>query len=288
MLRSRVLTPGFKLFGGFAAFAFVAAYLFGLGSNLANSDQGLVDSVIGPLTFGWKGGVGAHLGYVVLLGTAAAAGTLAGLILAFRDADPESQAQVTDVEVRPLTAVPHGAAYTPLAAALAGVGLLIGFAASTPLALASIFALVMIALVWTTRAWANRASDDDAANSAMYERLMEPWRVPVMSLVAVGVVVLGVSRLLLAVDKVSSVIVFAGIATVFFVVAAVVASRPAMSRSGMAILVVVAAVIVLAAAIIGLVAGQREFKNYAEDHSSLGANPSAQVVTVGETTGESA
>lgn len=260
MLRSRAITPGFRLFGGIAAFTFLGAFLFALGMNVANTDQGLIDSVLGPITFGWKGGVGSHLGYTVLLSTAVASGTVAVLLQAFRDADPESQAEVTHVEARPLTAVPQGASYAPIAAALGGVGLLIGLASSTPVALASVFLLFCVALVWTTRAWSNRLSDDDAANYERYEQLMEPWRVPIVSLVLVAAVVLGVSRLLLAVSKLGSVIVFAIIATIFFVGAIVVASKPKMSRSAVTVVALVVAIIVLGSAIAGLVAGQREFK----------------------------
>jgi len=286
MLQSRVLTPGFKLFGGIAAVAFVGAFVFAVGGNLANSDQGLIDSVVGPLTLGWKGGVGSQLGYSLLLGTAVGAGAIAGMILAFRDADPESQAEVTHVEVRPLTAVPHGASYAPVAVALAGVGLLIGLAASTPLALASGFVIIATALVWTTRAWASRATDDDATNSAMYERLMEPWRVPVLSLVVVAIVVLGVSRLLLATTKTGSVVVFALIAVAFFVITAVIASRPRMPRNALAMLILITVLIVLGSAIAGLVVGQREFKDYSKYPSSTGVTSSETVTTSSETTGE--
>lgn len=271
MLRSRAITPGFRLFGGIAAFAFIGAYLFALGANVANTDQGLIESVLGPMTLGWKGGVGSHLGYTVLLSTAVASGTVAVLLQAFRDADPESQAEVTHVEARPLTAVPHGASYAPLAAALGGVGLLIGLAASTPLALASVFFLFCTAMVWTTRAWSNRLSDDDVANHERYEQLMEPWRVPILSLLVTAFVVLGVSRLLLAVPKLGSVVVFAGIATVFFVGAVIVASRPQLSRGAVTIVLLLAALIVLGSAIAGLVAGQREFEPHGEgEHSSIG------------------
>lgn len=288
MLQSRVLTPGFKLFGGIAAVAFVGAFVFAIGGNFANSDQGLIDSVVGPLTLGWKGGVGSQLGYSLLLGTAVGSGAVAGMILAFRDADPEAQAQVTHVEARPLTAIPHGSSYAPVAVALAGVGLLIGLAANTPLALASAFVLAATAMVWTTRAWANRLTDDDATNSAMYERLMEPWRVPVMSVVIVGIVVLGVSRLLLATTKTGSVVVFSLIAIAFFLITAVIASRPRMPRNALALLILITVLIVLGSAIAGLVAGQREFTDYSNYPSSIGVSTAESVITSGDTTGESA
>lgn len=284
MLRSRVLTPGFKLFGGIAVLSLAGAFLFALGNNITNSDQGLIDSVVGPLTIGWKGGVGSHLGYTVLLGTAVCSGVLAALLQAFRDADSESQAEVTHVEARPLTATPHGSSYAPLAAALAGVGMLIGFAASTPLALASLFVLLMVALVWTTRAWANRLSNDDAANTARYEQLIEPWRIPVVSVIAIAIVVLGVSRLLLAVSKTGSVVVFSLIAIAFFVGTAIVANRPRISRGALALVIIAAVVIVLGSAIAGLVVGQREFPPHhesGESHSSIGVAADPPAVTNG-------
>lgn len=139
------------------------------------------------------------------------------------------------------------------------------------------FFLFCTAVVWTTRAWSNRLSDDDVANHERYEQLMEPWRVPILSLVVTAFVVLGVSRLLLAVSKLGSVIVFGAIATIFFVGAIIVASRPKLSRGAVTIVLLLAALIVLGSAIGGLVAGQREFKILGEGgHSSMGV--SSQVI----------
>lgn len=282
MLRSKAFTPGFKLFGGITVFSVVAAYLFAFGGNLANSDMGLMDAVLGPLSVGWKGGVGGHLGYSVLAGTTVGAGLWAALMLAFRDADSESQAQVSDVEPRALTAVPHGASYAPVALALGAVGLIIGLASSTVLTVVSIVVLVATAVVWTTRAWAARLSDNDAENFQKYETMMEPWRVPLVSVAAIAFVIVGLSRILLAVSKLEAVIVLAVVTTVFFIGAAVVAARPRMVRNSLAVLAIAAAVIVLAAAIYGLAVGEREFK----DLSKASAPPSAHVVA--DTTGDPA
>jgi hypothetical protein len=266
MLQSRVFTPGFKLFAGISLFAFLGAFLFALGGNLSDPDQGLIDSVIGPLSFGWKGGVGGHIGYTVLLSTSVAAALVAGMVIAFRDADPEAQAEVAHVETMPLTSAPHGASFAPLAMALSGVGLLIGLAASPPLFVVSLFVLLGTALVWTVRAWSNRATGDPEANYELYERVMEPWRLPVLALIAVAFVVLGLSRLLLAVSAVGSVVAFSLIATIFFIGSAIVASRPRMPRSALTLVVLLTALLILVAAIVGLIAGQREFEH--EEHHS--------------------
>ena len=90
MLQSRTFTPAFRFFAGLAAFSFVAAFIVGFSSG----DQPLMDRIVGPLTLGWKGGVGNHLAYSLFVGLFALSAGLAGLLVAFRDADPEAEAQV--------------------------------------------------------------------------------------------------------------------------------------------------------------------------------------------------
>mgnify|MGYP005823311347 CR=1 FL=1 len=93
LIRSRMLTPAFRFFGALAALGVIGALL-----QAFTSDQPVVDAVLGPLTAGWKGGVGNHLAYTVLLSLAAIAALLGGLFLAFRDADPEAEAEVLHTE----------------------------------------------------------------------------------------------------------------------------------------------------------------------------------------------
>ena len=57
-----------------ATFSVLGALVFAV-----NGDEGLIDNVLGPLTVGWKGGVGPHVGYVILIGTAVASAGLAGV-----------------------------------------------------------------------------------------------------------------------------------------------------------------------------------------------------------------
>ena len=60
---------------------------------------------VGPVTLGWKGGVGDHVGYLVLIGGAFASACAAGIIVAFRDADPTAQSHYMGVEATPTTPV---------------------------------------------------------------------------------------------------------------------------------------------------------------------------------------
>ena len=73
-----MLTTGFKLWFGFFVGAVLAAVFAGYTSGATET---------GPLSLGWKGGVGNHVSYTIL---ATGAGVLAllGLVaVAFRDAD---------------------------------------------------------------------------------------------------------------------------------------------------------------------------------------------------------
>ena len=58
-----------------------------------------------PSRWGWKGGVGDHVAYVVLMGLGVVAMTISFVIVAFRDADPAAQAHYLGVDsVVPTTA----------------------------------------------------------------------------------------------------------------------------------------------------------------------------------------
>ena len=70
MLRSRMFTPAFRFFAGLAAFSLVAAFIVGFSSEV----QSPMDRILGPLTLGWKGGIGNHFGYTFFVGLFGAVG----------------------------------------------------------------------------------------------------------------------------------------------------------------------------------------------------------------------
>ena len=188
MLRSRMFTTAFRFFAALSMAAIVGAVVSAMGSD---TDQGLIDRVVGPLTIGWKGGVGDHLAYTTLLGVAVVAAALAVLHVAFRDADPEAEAQLVHTDAVPLTRAPTGTNFLPLVAAF-GVGVvLIGLITNKYVVIAGLTLLVIVVGVWALRAWAERATGDDEVNTQLYERFIEPFRIPVLSIVCIGVVALG-------------------------------------------------------------------------------------------------
>lgn len=271
MLTSRMFTPAFKFFAALCVFGLVGALAVGI----ASGDGALVDRVIGPMSMGWKGGVGNHYAYAFFVGLAAVSGALAGVLIAFRDADPQSQAQLVHTDTVPVVEGPHGVNYLPSLGALGFALLLIGVATDTYwMMYTSIAVLVVVAFVWTVRAWAENITGDESDNISLYHRYMDPLRVPVIAIISIAIVALGLSRVLLAVSKTASVWVFGLVALVFFLVCVLLALKPSSARWVTTVLVVLAAIAIIAAGIAAAVHGEREF----EHHSSEGAAAISPIV----------
>ena len=284
MLSSRMFTTAFRFFAGLAIFSLIAAFVVGFTSET----QSLMDRVLGPLSLGWKGGVGNHFAYTFFVGLFAAAAALAGLLIAFRDADPEAEAQVVHMESVPLTRAPSGVNYLPALGALAFVLLLIGVATETGrLTYAAVAVLLVVAFTWTVRTWAERATGDDHTNAELYHRFIDPFRVPVISILLIGLVAIGLSRVLLSVSKVGSVWVFGLVALVFFLVAVLLALKPSSAKWVTTAVVVLGAIAIIAAGIAGAVVGERDFDHHDTGaHTTEGAapvSPGAPVVVQGGT-----
>ena len=263
MLQSRAFTPAFRFFAGLAVFALAAAFVVGVSSTV----QDPIDRVLGPLTLGWKGGIGNHLGSIFFVGLFGLSAGLAGILVAFRDADPEAEAQVVHTDTVPVTRAPVGANFMPALAAFGFVVMLIGLATRTPVyATVGLILIVVAGFVWTLRTWAERATGDDSVNTELYHRFIDPLRTPVLALLSVAVVAIGLSRVLLAVSKTNSTLIFGIVAAVFFIVATALALRPSSARSITTLLVVLGAIAVIVAGVLGAVQGERDF----EEHHSEG------------------
>lgn len=278
MLSSRMFTTAFRFFAGLATFSLIVAFVIGFTSE----SQSLMDRVIGPLSMGWKGGIGNHFAYTFFTGLFISSAALAGLLIAFRDADPDAEAQIIHAESVPLTRAPSGVNYLPALGALAFVLLLIGAATeSGGLMYAAVGVMLVVAFTWTLRTWAERATGDDHTNAELYHRFIDPFRVPVISILLIAIVAIGFSRVLLALSKVASVWVFGLVALLFFLVAILLALKPSSARWVTTAVVVLGVVAVIAAGIAGAVIGEREIKHIGSDHSSEGAfgpAPEAPVV----------
>ncbi len=261
-----MLTPGFRFLAALAAAGLLGAFVSGVGS----SDEGLIDTVLGPITLGWKGAVGDHLAYLVLVAMAVLAGTLGGILIAFRDADAEAEAQVARTETVPLTRAPSGTNFLPILSAFAVGVIVVGQISSRAITLAGVGLLFVVGVVWMLRAWAERATGDDRVNRQLYHRLIEPLRIPVLSGLAIAVIVLGFSRVLLALSHSGAVAVFGVVGALFLLVIGFVAAKPSIAKNAVTTLLFIGAVAVIAAGIAAAVIGEQE-SEHETDHTEQSA-----------------
>lgn len=293
---SRVFTTGFKLFAGLAVAALAAAFFTGFQACQptwvgweyppveCSSDQGLVDSVLGPISLGWKGGVGDHLVFTLWVTLAGISLFLAGLLTAYRDADPTSVAEAAHTEVPPPANPPEHISYWPVLAAFSVAVMLIGLVVNTATFVAGLAALGVCVIMWTARNWADEATGDPDVNEQIHERLVFGLEVPLIALIIVGAMVISISRVLLAVGQTEAVIAAGVIAAIVFALGVLVAYVPRLSRNVVTIFLVAGAIGVISAGVVSAAQGEREFEeHHGEEHVEEGAEGGEGGTTEGTT-----
>jgi hypothetical protein len=263
------------LFGIFAA-AFGAAVAYGLITG---------GGPVGVISMGYKGGVGEHVGYTILMSASLLALFLGIVSVISRDGDAEDMAALAGVDhaigVRP-------PASSSIAGPLTGFGiacLALGVAVGQAFLYLGIAVLAVVAIEWMVQAWAERATADDGVNDVIRRRILGPIQVPMLSLLAIAVVVISLSRILLAVSKTGSVVIVSVAATFVFLSAVLIAKSRA-PRSIVSALVSFGAVAVLAGGVVGAVQGERDFHHHDEVHSEDGESHSEDGESHSEEEGE--
>ena len=110
-----MITTGAKFYFGLGFLLLVAAVLYGWTSG--GVDWGLFPGhmgdlyfqLLGALTMGYKGGVGDHVGYGILLGGSAVSTTMGAFMIAFRDSEAKAVAEVAGLPDAPPLIVIFGA-----------------------------------------------------------------------------------------------------------------------------------------------------------------------------------
>jgi hypothetical protein len=250
-----MITTGTKWFIGLG----VATLMLAVAYGYTTGGNGL-----GPLSVGYKGGVGDHFGYGVLLIAAFISLAQGVLLEAWRDADPQAQAQVAHLDAVPAVR-PVAVSYWPAIAAF-GAGLVLVGLVYEPLLF--IFGLIVLGIVlveWTVQTWADNATGDPETNRRIRNRLMNPIEFPVGGALAVAVVIISFSRLFLATSKDGAVIGAAMLAALVLVGGWVLAARPKISANVVVGVLLVAAVAVIGLGVAGGIAGQRDYHKVAEE-----------------------
>jgi hypothetical protein len=275
--KSRVFTTGFKLFSAFGFVALTAALIEGFQSCkpdivgweyppvVCTGSQGLVDSLLGAVTLGWKGGVGDPFIYTVFVTFAFASLAVAGFLTAFRDADPRSVAEAARTEVAPPINPPAQVSYWPVLMVFSIAFMAIGLVANPATFVAGAVGVGVCGVMWTLRTWAEHATGANTVNEEVRERVAFGLEVPIFACIVVALAAVSISRMLLTASRTEAVVVAGVVSTVFFIAAVAYAYFPRVSRNAIAVFAVCAGAAIVGGAIVSTIAGEREFHPHEEE-----------------------
>ena len=255
-----------KFLYGLAAFGFVAAIVY----SASTGDQELgMDSLLGPLTFGYKGYVGDHVGYAILMGLALVSLVLGVFMSGLHDADPEAEAQVAGLETVPEAAVPTTTNYWPVVGGFSAAALVLGLAVDSALFVVGMVGLAVVTVEWAVRTWSDRATGDPEVNRDIRNRFMYPVEIPIGAVLIIGGLVLAVSRILLAVPLAGAYVVFGLVPAIILGLGALIVLRPQVSQSAIAAILLVGGLAILGGGVAAAIVGERE---HGGDHSEEGGH----------------
>ncbi len=255
-----MITTGSKWFFGLGLVSLVlaAAYGWSTGGN-----------GLGPVSAGYNGGVGDHLGYTLLLSIAAIAFFLGFVSLATRDADPKALAQLAGTDEAPAAVPPAHLAYWPAIGAFGATIVVLGLVISNVLFVVGFFVLLAVLVEWMVLAWSDRATGDPDTNRIVRSRLLGTYEVPLAGVLVAGGAVVAFSRVFLTSSKTGAVWVATAIGIVVLIVGWLIAAKPKLSHDVVAGLLALCAIGVVTAGIVAAARGERTIEpHHTEEHEA--------------------
>ena len=229
-----MFTRGSRIFFALALSAYLGGVLYGIITNgvsaggvvVVMSGNGAVNAFLGPITFGYKGGVGDHLGYILFMSFAVCSLGTGLATSAFRDGDPEAVAELANADSAPPLAAPNDLSQWPVVAGFAATLMTLGLATNPVLFSIGAGALAIAAFEWTIKDWSEQATGDPEVNRAIRNRLMLPVELPIAGVLLIAITVFSFSRILLTSSKDGAVVAAALVGLLIFAVG-VIAAAPA-------------------------------------------------------------
>lgn len=254
-------------------FPWGSKYLLGASgaSWLAALAYGLVTGggLVGVLSFGYKGGIGEHYGYTVLMGLWVVTFLLAMVVFFTRDGDAEAMAALVGADTVPqVTPAPRPAYWGPITA-FGVASIVLGLAVSKAFFYLGLATFFMVLMLWTVQTWADRVTADSDVNEVIRARTLGPLEVPMIATLGIAAVVLAMSRMFLASSHTGAVVIGV-IFTIAIFGGAVAMSRTDASRKTWTAILAVGAVAVLGGGIVAAAIGEREIHHESPDHSEEG------------------
>lgn len=255
-----MFTWGSKYLFGVSLAALVGAVVYGLVTG---------GGIVGVISMGYKGGVGEHTGYAILMAAAFTSLFLGVIGVITRDGDAEDMAQRAGSDQVLAVKPPVGLGISAPLAAFGIACLALGISVSEAFLYLGLAVLFVVGIEWTIQAWSERATGDDEVNAIIRRRVLGPFEVPMLSLLAIAVMALGLSRILLAVPEAVSVAI-AVFAAAFIFGSAVLIAKARAPRAIVSAIVTFGAVAVLAGGIVGAARGERDFHHEEDGHAEDG------------------
>lgn len=256
-----MFTTGSKWFLGLGlvSLALAAAYGWSTGGN-----------GLGPVTAGYKGGIGDHLGYILLV-SIGLAGIFLGLVaIAIRDAAPSALAELAGTDVAPPVTAPAHAAYWPVIGAFGAALVVLGLVISNVMFVIGFFVLLAVVVEWMVLAWSDRATGDPDTNRLVRNRVMGPFEVPLAGLFIAAGSVIAFSRVLLTSSELGAVGVAAGLGIAILVVGALIATKPRLSSNVIAGILALFAAGFVVAGVASAARGERVIEPHEAHQAGLG------------------
>lgn len=152
--------------------------------------------------------------------------------------------------------------YWPLVAAGSAGVLCVGLATGRVVVTVGLVLSLLVAGSWLAQDWREDPRWTPRLEARTSDRLIAPLALPLLALGLVAVIVLSVSRILLAVSKHASVAVAFAFALALLVAFFAIASKPRLGRSVIAGLSSVALIALIAAGSVGAAHGERRFEQH--------------------------
>lgn len=253
-----MFTTGSKWFFGLSAVLFVLAAAYGWSTG---GDR------LGPVTAGYWGAVGDHLGYTLLVSMGLAAAFLGVISVITRDSNPSALAELAGTAVAPSAVPPAHASYWPVVGAFGATFVVLGLVISNVLFITGFFVLLAVLVEWMVLAWSDRATGDPETNRLVRARMMAPFEVPLAGFLLVAGSVVAFSRLLLTSSELGAVAVATVLAVLILGIGAAIATRSKLSPNIVAGVLVVCAVGIVTAGVLSAARGERFVEPHSEEHS---------------------
>lgn len=227
---------------------YIAALVYGIvtGGNL-----------VGVISIGYKGGVGDHLGYGMMISF-----SVALLLLTFigfvADQGPKVDEKGNSLELNPIQKTTP--TYWPALLSLSLALVVIGIAFSRAFLIFGIALMLLVIVQWSIQSWADGISENKEVNRVIRDRVASPFDLPLLSLFSFAFIVLGISRIMLAVSTEMSVVV-AMVAALLVFLSAIYIVYFKVSQKTITTLVAIGIFSILIGGIVAAGVGERDFSH---------------------------